>query len=308
MSSSQNFILGAVIHNKECAPYQHEMIDNYLVDARQRFDMEHDLRAKQKQEQIEQDEKLKRDIYLNGGYVDCVNPGCVDQGTAETSYLCKSCFHQQTAARKQQQQQLQQLQQQQQQLQQQQQQQQQQQLQQQQQKSKFYIVPPPPPLSIPAPASPRIRGSPSAMEMDCGLIVPVYVPQQQPMTYNNKQLIPNQLAPPPSAVSPLPPAIGTTANNACAHHQDQLLPGLPACGNRPLTPPLSSVTQAVVGGPATVGHIVPVAAYTNPMRVKLPSVTNTASHPCKNSSCEFYGTPELDYFCSKCSKKAQVSR
>ena len=53
------------------------MIDNYLVDARQRFDVEIELKAKQKQEQIEQHEKMKRDIYLNGGFVDCVNPGCI---------------------------------------------------------------------------------------------------------------------------------------------------------------------------------------------------------------------------------------
>ena len=157
------------------------MIDNYLVDARQRFDLDNEMKAKQKlvtnspyvytnfefwsynfifrifvmisffnwqieekncvgpmrslfslsiaqtekivgkacgkkswnklvktsdvfvQEQMEEHEKMKRDIYLNGGYVDCVNPGCIDQGTAETSYLCKSCFHEQTVARKQQQ-------------------------------------------------------------------------------------------------------------------------------------------------------------------------------------------------------------
>ena len=152
------------------------MIDNYLVDARQRFDLDNEMKAKQKlvtnspyvftnlelrsydfilrifvmisffnwqmkkklfmtyekfffsfncsnwkicgkkswnklvktsdefvKEQMEEHEKMKRDIYLNGGYVDCVNPGCIDQGTAETSYLCKSCFHEQTVARKQQQ-------------------------------------------------------------------------------------------------------------------------------------------------------------------------------------------------------------
>ena len=124
VSNSQNFILGAVIHNKECAPYQNEMIDNYLVDARQRFDLEQDLKAKQKQDQIEQHEKMKRDIYLNGGYVDCVNPGCVDQGTAETSYLCKSCYQQQTNRTSQ------------------------------KSKSKFYIVPPPPPPPPPPPAPP----------------------------------------------------------------------------------------------------------------------------------------------------------
>ena len=86
---------GAVINNRECAPHQHEMIDNYLVNARLRFDQDREFKAKQKQEQQEQHDKMKRDIYLNGGFVDCVNPGCVAQGTADTSYLCKSCYHEQ---------------------------------------------------------------------------------------------------------------------------------------------------------------------------------------------------------------------
>lgn len=214
-------ITGAVIHNKECAPYQHEMIDNYLVDARQRFDLEVDLKAKQKQEQIEQHEKMKRDIYLNGGYVDCVNPGCVDQGTAETSYLCKSCFQEHRQKQNHQ-----------------------------QSKSKFYIVPPPreePVRQQKSPILSKIRNASPDM-VDCGLIVPVFV----------------------------------------NHHQ--------------YPEPVQEVqTKPVL---KTVGHIVPVAAYTErpvSMRVKLP---NHTSHPCKNTGCEFYGTPELDYFCSKCSKKA----
>ena len=86
----------------------------------------------------------------------------------------------------------------------------------------------------------------------------------------------------------------------------------------PITPPPPPITVKMVG------HIVPVAVNTQPiqnhatssttnvaqqMRVKLPSPSHSisSSHPCKNSSCEFYGTPELDYFCSKCSKKAQIS-
>ena len=77
-------------------------------------------------------EKLQREIYLNGGFVDCVNSGknhgnifcyraqiyhkikcsnidyritskyqsinfvgCQGQGTSETSYLCKPCFAEQ---------------------------------------------------------------------------------------------------------------------------------------------------------------------------------------------------------------------
>ena len=63
------------------------MIDNYLVNARLRFDQDREFKAKQKQEQQEQHDKMKRDIYLNGGFVDCVNPGCVAQGTGKVQ-LC----------------------------------------------------------------------------------------------------------------------------------------------------------------------------------------------------------------------------
>ena len=41
-------------------------------------------------------EKRKREIYLNGGYIDCVSPGCSSQGTADTNYLCKTCYNEQT--------------------------------------------------------------------------------------------------------------------------------------------------------------------------------------------------------------------
>ena len=37
------------------------------------------------------------------------------------------------------------------------------------------------------------------------------------------------------------------------------------------------------------------------MRVKLPPQSvNTSARPCANSNCEFYGTIEFDFFCSKC--------
>jgi len=82
-------------------------------------------KARHRQEQIEIEEKRQREIYLNGGLVDCVNSGCqgqvcafaqkkwqrititlenFPQGTSETSYLCKTCFsHQQSIRRKHQQ-------------------------------------------------------------------------------------------------------------------------------------------------------------------------------------------------------------
>ena len=37
------------------------------------------------------------------------------------------------------------------------------------------------------------------------------------------------------------------------------------------------------------------------MRVKLPpQIVNTSARPCANTNCEFYGTIEFDFFCSKC--------
>lgn len=207
------------------------MIDNYLVDARQRFDMENELKAKQKQEQIELHEKLKREIYLNGGFVDCVNPGCVDQGTAETSYLCKPCFKEQTLGR----------------------------TQQQNNTARFYSIIPP--ASMPSNNRPVV----TFRRED----------QQTPARSGHAHQL-------------------THAGNA---HAQQLTV------NKQLTCPSPTPVQAPPPPVATVGHIVPVVATppVAPMRVKLPSPT-PASHPCRNKSCEFYGTPELDYFCSKCSK------
>ena len=76
-----------------------------------------------------------------------------DQGTAETSYLCKSCYQEQTRDRTK------------------------------KQTSKFYIVPPPSATPTLQQASPKISQTLNnshtnhSMEVDCGLIVPVFVPQ-----------------------------------------------------------------------------------------------------------------------------------
>ena len=48
-------------------------------EARRRYDRERQSKAKMRQEQIEQEEKRQREIYLNGGFVDCVNAGCEGQ-------------------------------------------------------------------------------------------------------------------------------------------------------------------------------------------------------------------------------------
>eukprot|EP00095_Tigriopus_kingsejongensis_P005689 snap_masked-scaffold158_size296719-processed-gene-1.14 protein:Tk05689 transcript:snap_masked-scaffold158_size296719-processed-gene-1.14-mRNA-1 annotation:"conserved hypothetical protein" len=92
VSGAQPFILAAFIHTNSPLPYQNEMVENYLQDARRRFEVDRELKAKQREEQIELEEKRKRDIYLNGGYIDCLTPGCVGQGTSDNGYLCKSCL------------------------------------------------------------------------------------------------------------------------------------------------------------------------------------------------------------------------
>lgn len=100
VSGAQSFILGAVILTDDnLLPYQDEMISNYLQDAKSRYDrLAHD-KEKARRDKIEAAEKHQRDIYLNGGYVDCVNSGCRGQGTSETSYLCKPCFSEQKSYR-----------------------------------------------------------------------------------------------------------------------------------------------------------------------------------------------------------------
>ena len=50
-----------------------------LQEARRRFDNELDMKERHRQEQIEIAEKRQREIYLNGGYVDCVNSGTYSQ-------------------------------------------------------------------------------------------------------------------------------------------------------------------------------------------------------------------------------------
>ena len=49
----------------------------YLLsqEAKQRFEKTLETKEKCRQEKIEEAEKRQREIYLNGGYVDCCNPG-----------------------------------------------------------------------------------------------------------------------------------------------------------------------------------------------------------------------------------------
>ena len=66
-----------------------------MQDAKSRYSKSLEDKEKLRREKMELAEKRQREIYLNGGYVDCVNSGCRGQGTSDTSYLCKNCFTEQ---------------------------------------------------------------------------------------------------------------------------------------------------------------------------------------------------------------------
>ena len=73
-----------------------------------------------------------------------------------------------------------------------------------------------------------------------------------------------------------------------------------------LYPPNHMHTNLVVGDDGSydeVDHDV--------MRVKLPPASAPSSgvdaRPCRNASCEFYGTSEFSFFCSKCYSKMKKS-
>ena len=70
-----DFILGAFLHTGQSLPYQSEMVENYLAEARRRFEAEGAARRRERAEQAEAEERRKREIYLNGGYLECTNRG-----------------------------------------------------------------------------------------------------------------------------------------------------------------------------------------------------------------------------------------
>ena len=72
-----------------------------MQDAKSRYSKSLEDKENLRREKMELAEKRQREIYLNGGYVDCVNSGCRGQGTSETSYLCKNCFTEQLRGKEQ---------------------------------------------------------------------------------------------------------------------------------------------------------------------------------------------------------------
>ncbi|XP_067127763.1 OTU domain-containing protein 7B-like isoform X2 [Centruroides vittatus] len=78
-------ILVASLHTEKRHEYQEEMIKNYLISARSRFNKEKESKYKYQGKESKQKEKLTY----------CINPGCTMFGTSATSYLCSSCYSKQ---------------------------------------------------------------------------------------------------------------------------------------------------------------------------------------------------------------------
>ncbi|PSN43794.1 hypothetical protein C0J52_15509 [Blattella germanica] len=95
ISKTQDYILCGVLHTEKRHEYQEEMIRNYLLSARERFQHDKELKMKQAEEgKLREEQKLK-DIAQIEGASQCINPECNQLGTALTSYMCKDCFERQ---------------------------------------------------------------------------------------------------------------------------------------------------------------------------------------------------------------------
>ena len=176
-----------------------------IQEAHRRFDADRESRARLREEQHEANERRKREIYLNGGYSDCVSPGCAAQGTAETNFLCKPCHAEQLKRGREQQQQ------------------------QQQSRSRFYVE---------SPTS--SSSSPNNSSSD-----EVFVEQQRTRS--------------------------GMSNGSSGDEQQQR-------------------QQLVVKLPEAVAALDAVDGNTS----------GGDTRPCRSSGCDFYGTRELEFFCSKC--------
>jgi len=100
VSNAQSFILSAYIHTSRPLPYQTEMVDNYLHEARKRFDVERERLKRQREEKAELEERRKREIYLNGGYLDCRADGCDGRGAEDADFYCEKCYEERSRAKR----------------------------------------------------------------------------------------------------------------------------------------------------------------------------------------------------------------
>jgi len=92
VGGQQDHILAAMLHTQRCLPYLQEMVDNYLQEAKVRFDKDKELKA------LQAAERRKKEFDGTDSVVtraQCVSPECQLMGSVKTSYLCHHCYHQQ---------------------------------------------------------------------------------------------------------------------------------------------------------------------------------------------------------------------
>ena len=77
-----DMVLVAKLSEKR-SPNHHKMINNYLEDAKERFKQDRELKRRN---EVELRSKVSPPSLT------CATPGCHAYGTAQTSYLCNSCF------------------------------------------------------------------------------------------------------------------------------------------------------------------------------------------------------------------------
>ena len=90
MLSDRDHVLCGLLLFKRLG-YQEDLVQNYLQEARNRFEADRDLRRQQDEEMKRIAEKRR----LEHQPVQCVNPECFGRGTASTSYLCQACYNRQ---------------------------------------------------------------------------------------------------------------------------------------------------------------------------------------------------------------------
>lgn len=95
VGTQQSFILGAQIHTGEREPYQRVMIENYLTGARERFMRNAPKPTKEATSAPPSPTMGQTLVQCDARGTQCINPGCNLYGTAQTSYLCSSCFNRQ---------------------------------------------------------------------------------------------------------------------------------------------------------------------------------------------------------------------
>ena len=83
VGGQQDHILAALIHTQKALPCLQEMVDNYLSEARLRFEKDRGLKV------LQAEERQRREVR------ECLTPACRGEGSARTSYLCPPCYQQQ---------------------------------------------------------------------------------------------------------------------------------------------------------------------------------------------------------------------